>query len=284
MGGSPYHQKWSAYTIRMKRSRLLALVIVVALPAIAQNLPGEKSPISHSLNRWITMSSREPYDLVFLYFDEEAEAGTLLPGGSFRVGGDGRCVKIAGDPPAKEKPPALRVMQNMPVVLLSEKCRGELGLPDRPALLKSRDTSSVAYRVKLGSWLNYLEDHEAALVPLESAWKENPAAEGLAKELAFTCNMLKRFDRAVAVASDGVKRDAKDYRLANELAYALLGAGRIDEAIARYLATIDICPDNELKIDMASNLAVAYRQRGDDENAEKWLDNAIAWTPADRRK
>ena len=127
MGGSPYHQKWSAYTIRMKRSRLLALVIVVALPAIAQNQPGEKSPISHSPNRWITTSAREPYDPCSCISIRKRKQGRSIPADRF-------------------------------------------------------------------------------------------------------------------------------------------------------------APDNTLKIDMASNLAVAYRQRGDDDNAQKWLDNAIAWTSANRRK
>jgi hypothetical protein len=258
----------TATLLAVNRSSMLALLTLLALPLAAQTPPGEKGMISRSVNRWVAMEREGRYDVDFVYLREHSSLLTLHDSGRFRLDENGRCVKVAGHMPEANVHHV--ATKNIPVVVLSEKCRAELGLPERPdAAGIGGDTQSLEYRIRLAGVLN-LMDPDAGLEILESAYKENPGAEGLAFELASLSYADNHNDRALAVATEGIKRDPKDCRLGQFLGDLLFIRSKNDEAIERYLATMPVCSDNEIKAKMAVNLAVMYRERGDRKNAETW--------------
>lgn len=270
----------------MNRPRLALVLTLIALPAGAQNFTAPPAPATRAFNHWVT--SQRSLDLIehplsFLYLDEQA-GFTVHLSGSFSVDKDGRCHQIPNDTLDKKKMTLkARVENNVPFLVLSDKCLAELELPARPDWMKFYDDgkNSVEHRVHTGFWLNHLGDPEAALVPLESAYKENAAVPQVAFELGFADNALERFDRAAPLLAEALRRDPKALDVGSELAYALMGSGKTAEAVERYLATIVICPetDKELKSEMAMNLGHCYQLLGDDANVQTWSANTKAWAP-----
>lgn len=250
----------------MKRS--VWLLVLTAIPLLAQTPPGEKRMISRSVNHWVATASQGGYDVDYVYVGD-LPGLSLHPNGRMRVDGDGRCVKLPG--PMPEPNMHWMASENRPVIVLSDKCRAELALPERPDLPALRDTTSIQYRIKLAGLLHFpLNDADGGLEILEAAYKENPAAEGLAHALASWSYHDNHEDRALAVAEEAVKRNPKDCDLGHLLGDYLFLAFKTDQAIERYLTTIPLCSDPKAKDEMAVNLAAMYHLRGDRRNEEKW--------------
>jgi tetratricopeptide (TPR) repeat protein len=266
-------------------THLTALVAISCVQISAQALPKLSVRTSECANRWIVFpdgSEQGQFQYGFVYIDEQA-GFTFHAAGHFRVGPEGRAVAIPEEFFDKKASFKIRIERNGAMTLMSKELQKQLGLPDKPEWMKFYDdgSNSVHHRVRLGFWYNHLGDSESALPPLESAYKEQPAAEGLEFELSYAYNALKRYDKAIQVLAEAVRRDPKNIFLGSELAYTYLNMGKFKEAVEKYIFFISMCPDNNLerKSEMAMNLSQAYGQLGDQENQKKWLASAKIWAP-----
>lgn len=243
---------------------------------------GSTARVSESVERWVAFpsgSGEDIYSYGFLYVDEQA-GFTWHLAGKFSRDKTGHLQKLADDTIDKKASFKLRIDKNGMVNLLSEGDQKQLGLPDRPDWMKFYDdgSNSVHHRTRLGFWCNQIGDPGRALTYLESAYREDPAADGLAFELSYAYNALNRFDEAASVLSKAVERNPKDVFLGSELAYTYLSTGKNEQAVELYLRFIAICPDdNDRKSEMAMNLGQAYKRLGDTKNSEAWMAKAKAW-------
>lgn len=267
----------------MKPSAIISICLIGASSASYAQAPitGNKR-FSECINHWVALPGRspgEPFQFGFIYVDEQA-GFTYHLAGSFKIQGDGKLERLPEETFDKKATFKLRLERNGIAAALTEEQVKQLGLPAKPDWLKYYDdgSNSLHHRHRLGFWLNHMGDPTAALSYLESAYKEAPTTGGLPFELSFAYNALGQFDRAIPVLLEAVTRSPKDIFLGSELAYSYLSAGRLKEAVEHYLHFISICPDeNERKAEMAMNLSQAYGKLGNQEDSNKWLENAKKW-------
>lgn len=245
--------------------------------------------VTECLNHWAAFphkANEDQFSFGFIYVDEERGFTNHL-GGTFKIDAAGRFIKTPGEDFDRLLSVKVRIENNGIAAILPQEAIAQLGLPGKPDWLKNYDDgmNSPYHRMKVGYWMNEIGDSQRALPLLESAYNDDPSTKGLAVELAFTYNALKKYDKAIGVLKIAVKEDPANIALGKELAYATMNAGDDKEAIDLYLHFISICPDDqmEFKCEMAINLASAYKQIGLKEEAAKWLDKAKSWAPKGSR-
>ena len=240
---------------------------------------------THCVNQWVAFPrkpTQKDYLYGFIYVDEQA-GFTFHMTGNFVIEDANRFVKLPNEDLDRKYGIKLRIEGNRFAAILPPEAIAQLGLPEKPDWLKFYDDgkNSPHHRMRLGFWLNHLGDSQQALIPLESAYRDQPDTEGLEFELVYAYNALQQYDKSIAALSTALKRKPKDVLLGNELAYANLHKGNFKEAIELYLQFISLCPDSLMvqKSEMAINLARAYGQVGSKEEQQKWMDKAKAWAP-----
>lgn len=255
----------------------LSLILFWSSPAqpIEQESLQDTSRFTECINSWVAFPSdpgenRHLYG--FIYLDEQAGL-TLHLYGAFRIDERGMAEKIDEDVMEKVGSVKVRLSKNNRAAILSPERLRQLDLPEVPDWLRYYDdgSNSVHHRVQLAFWLNHLGDSRRALPHLESAYEEEPDADGLIFELAFAYNALGLHEKAIPILSQALSQDPKNVSLGTELAYSYLASGKLQDAIDTYLSFFESCPEGHARrLDIALNLTSAYTQLGDLEDAQKW--------------
>jgi len=243
--------------------------------------------LSECENRWVALYYRpgkSEYIYGFVYIDPQ-EGFTLEFGGYFTIESDGK-YKDAPNPLSQGKADLkIRLEQNGIAALLPPSALAQLKLAERPDWMKFyEDTAdAVTHKVSWGFFYNAIGDSSRALPYLESANSEKPDAPRLVTELAYAYNALGRPEDALRVTKDEFARNPKDEYACREMAYAYLQLQRFKEAVEQYQSCLTLCDSSEAgmaeKSELAMNLGSVYKQMGDTQNHDVWVNKARDWAP-----
>jgi tetratricopeptide (TPR) repeat protein len=167
--------------------------------------------------------------------------------------------------------------QNRKIVGIIPKERlKEIGVEEYPSEYKfyTNDTTSVTGLYNRGFLFNAWGECKDALNYLLKANKINANYEGLAVELAYSYNCLKQFDNAAEILKDALKNSPDNCYFYKELAYSLQHSKKMSEAEEITVKASKICNDNDIKCEMAYNLAADFLNLKDKMKFALWLKKA----------
>jgi tetratricopeptide (TPR) repeat protein len=243
--------------------------------------PLTASRVSDSENCWVAWPKNErekEFSYGYIYIDSTA-GWTYHLEGNFSCDKSGELLK--GTDAMPEAMLKMRLENDFPVLKLSKIGLYQLQLPDAPDWIKyyQVDKDSLRSQVHWGYCYNHIGRPDKALQYLEQAYKSDETTRNLLFELGFAYNALKLFENAQKLLSAEFAKFPTDHLLARELAYTFLELGKFEKAVEIYLQGISICPIERMdsKIEMAKNLAQAYKLLGDTPNCNKWLFKVRQW-------
>lgn len=255
---------------RMKFS--LFISILLPLSAFAQLYNGATLPFFECEDQWVYFkqsSEDSSYHYGFVFLDEQA--GFILNHeGEFRVLPSGRWEALPSNPVAETK---IRLSATtLRVALMSTDKRLDLNLPPEPDWLElyKFDTGSVRSLIRRGFHYNHVGASHRALVELLKANEVDPDAFGLAYELAYAHNHLENYAKAIEVIERSIRRNGNDGMLYRELAYALVGLGKLGQAEISSRAGIEVCTDHENRAEIAVHMAGAWYNAGNEAKFREW--------------
>lgn len=139
-------------------------------------------------------------------------------------------------------------------------------------------------------WMLFAADAEpeAALAEMKAGYELSPRQEKVVHDYGFGLALLGRYDEALEVVQQELRRDPYSYRLVNLEGKIHLMAGRIDQALSRFDDVLRLSPNfwNTVPI-----VALTYSLQGRhdealetvrnliDQHGEGWREN-LAWTYA----
>jgi tetratricopeptide (TPR) repeat protein len=227
-------------------------------------------------DKWVAfqMNKDSSYSYGFIYID--AQAGlTFNLEGTFKIGAANVFVPTKMAANVKYR---LQANQVKVAVIPSERLK-ELQLPEFPDWLKSyeTDTASVARLYRWGFLYNSWDECAKALTYLERAQEIDPGYKGLKFELAYAYNALGQYDKALPVLNSAIGTDPNNCYLYKELAFAEMHLGQLEKASETGRKGIVICSDNQMKSEIAYNLAYGYYKIKDKEKFKYWADETRKW-------
>ena len=231
-------------------------------------------------DRWVAFQQDEDssYAYGFIYID--AQAGlTMNYEGKFTVSREGMFVpKKLDSVGVKYRLEANQVR----VALVPESKFSELKIAAAPDWLKyyKNDTGSVDRLFRWGFLYNSWDECGKALTYLERAQQVNPKYKGLEFELAFAYNALKQYEKAKSVLESALKTSPDECYLYRELSLAEMNLDDLSGAADVARTGLNICTDNEVKGEIAFNLAYQYYKRKDIDNFRNWIKQAKKWGSA----
>jgi tetratricopeptide (TPR) repeat protein len=272
----------------MMRTQLsTGLLALMATMAYAADLPSLDTTISHCENHWFVGEDRDPSAraLGFAYVDSQA-GFTAEMRGEVVLGRKDEWVRRTN---ALEGTARLimRIPSNMPVRCLTAEEVTTLGLPIEPEGQDAyQDTrESGAHWASWASHYNHIGAVEQGLEFARRARKGGNVSRLAFFEEGFSLNALEKYDEAVVVLATGVKNFPKDAEMVGELAYSHLAKGHFQEAISLYQQAIDVIKPGSRtrRAEFAQNVAVAYKNLGNQESAATWFKRAREWHDADSK-
>lgn len=252
-----------------------ALVLFICFSGIAQNAPTDlkfDKKFYETLDQWVVFPKKDVDSLYlfgYVYLDQQA-GFTFNLESSFHVLKNGKFKAIPKDPAAYVKF-RLEPDKTATVSLLSLQRQQELALPKEPDWLQYYKTSTEMERMKnTGFHLNHIGASRQALDYLLPAYEKEPHYKGLEFELAFAYNVLSEYDKAVAVLEKALVKDPTNYYLYKELGYAYINLKQNDKADATYKKGISASEKNDIRAEMAINMAQAYYMAKDKARFAEW--------------
>lgn len=238
--------------------------------------------ITENEDRWVVLPPTKPdddsYMYGFIYIDPEA-------GFTFHVGGIFSFDKN-GDLHVHEKTGVMlknRIQRDHLVARLTPEEITRLGEPSVPDWLDlyKNNIGSTTHKIQWGYAYNHIGAYEKALAYLEPAYPLAAKNNKLIFELSYAYNALRRTADAERILVQAIKDLPDDFLVNREYAYLLLHSGKYEKAVVQYKNCIKICPASNMdqKSEVAFNLAQAYKQTGDPQNAAIWFENARQWAP-----
>jgi len=227
-------------------------------------------------DKWIAqqMNRDSTYTFGFIYIDEQAGL-TFNYEGKFKIQ-DNVFLRLKDDLPSFK----VRLEPNFVAIAeIPEEKFKDLGVVKFPEWLKNykEDENSIERLYRWGFLYNSWDECEKALVYLEQAQKLNPKYSGLEFELAYAYNALKQFDKAIIILESAIKTSPKECYLYKELSYSEVNDNRIDNAIKTYEEGIKVCKENDIKAEIAINIAEKFFNQKDIANFEKWSKETMKW-------
>jgi tetratricopeptide (TPR) repeat protein len=226
--------------------------------------------------------AKDTYTYVCAYLDLEAGFTSQI-GGQFVLDREGRA-KPAPEWPKEKMNLKIRLQRDVAVASMPPGIQKDLGLDSPPGFLNHYRprVETPETRLRRGFHLNHIGECGRALDVLAPLYEAQPELKGLAFELAFAHNALRRPDKALPVLAEAAKGDPKNPWIARELAYTYLLVGRCEDAVAAYQRSLPLVPEDnrQERSAQALNLAMAYGRLKDIANRDAWLAKAKAWAPA----
>lgn len=249
---------------------LMFLLAIWITNATAQNGLQFEKRFVQSVDKWVAFSadSTGAFPFGFIYIDQDAGL-TLDYGGTFRIDKSGKFLKEKEE---GERSIKYRLQpNNVLVALIPESNFADLNIQAVPEWLKfyKKDEGSIEYLYRRGYLYNGYGECEKALEYLEKANEMNPNFKGLAVELAYSYNCLKRYESAIKVLQIALKASPKDAYTNKELIYAQAKMGKLEDASNTYRKTSRF-PDKTYNAENAYNILQAYYFQKDKKNFFKW--------------
>jgi len=236
-------------------------------------------------NQWLIMPGREKGSFTYacVYLDQEAGFTSEISG-EFTLDAQGMA-KPSGGEIGKKFGLKIRMQGDFMAARMPEGILKDLKLETPPGFLKfyQPKAETPETRLQRGFHLNHIGACERALAVLEPLQKADPGQKGLAFELAYAYNALRRPEKALPVLEAAARRLPEDPLIARELGYTNLILGRFQEAIQIYQQSLPKVPMENPgeRAEQAFHLAEAYDGLKDAANRDAWLAKAKAWAPKD---
>jgi tetratricopeptide (TPR) repeat protein len=255
---------------------LITLLYLAVLQIAAQDT--KESPLKFDKafyqceNRWVVLPKKAgetKYSMGYVYIDMQA-GFTLQLEGSMYINQYGNYVHLLADTNYDAK---IRYQPGMSkMAILPPEALIQMDLPDTPAWMYNYISSgnTVSDLVRRGYFYNHAGASAYALNPLEQAYKMDPAAKGLAFELAYAYNSLEDYDKAEMVLRAAIERNPANFFYYRELGFSLAHNGKIAEAEEVYRKGISLSKDSQQKAEMAINMAQAYFNEGNKNKFKEW--------------
>ena len=228
-------------------------------------------------DQWVAfpMNKDGGYDFGFIYIDNEAGL-TLNYEGSFTINSQGTYL------PKKSDTASLKIRlepsQKKVAIIPSSKYQ-ELQITRYPDWLKlyKTDTNSVQRLFRWGFLYNSWGECALAIPYLEKAKSIDPSYKGLEFELAYAYNDLQQFENALTASKSAIAQSPNDCYAFKELSFAQMYVGDLVSAAETCKQGISVCDDNQLKCEIAYNMAHQYYKAKDKDNFKIWADEAKKW-------
>jgi len=255
---------------------LLVLLSLITFTLNAQTILKFDKRNVQCEDKWIAqqMNKDSTYAFGFIYIDEQAGL-TFNYEGKFKINNN---IFLR----QKEDMPSFKVRLEPNFVAIAEipeEKFKELGVDKFPVWLKyyKKSENSIERLYHWGFLYNSWDEYEKALVYLEQAQKLNPKYSGLEFELAYAYNALKQFDKASIILESAIKTSPNECYLYKELSYSEVNNNKIDNAIKTYKDAIKACKENDIKAEIAINIAERFFIQKDIANFEKWSEETLKW-------
>lgn len=255
----------------------LVFVLLITLNLGAQELSFTTKPILAE-NRWVAWLEKDgAYMFGFIYIDYAA-GPTFHYEGSFKIGTDGSYELLEAQP--KYASLKMRLQPNTAsVAIIPPQKYKELGVQAEPDWLKiyKSDEKSIDRLQRWGNYYNHFGESEHALKFLDEAYKKDPDFEGVAFEMAFAYNVLKRYEDAIRVLKKALLKNPADCLLHKELIYAQANLSQLKDVVASYDKAVKSCGDKKTLAEMALNITYQYYLIKDSAGFERWAANTLKW-------
>jgi len=250
---------------------IILLLALISCQISAQNsLKFDKRNVQCE-DKWVAfqMEKDSTYLFGFIYIDPSAGL-TFHNEGSFKI--DSKGVFIPTKVEKDTRIIARLEPSRIGLALIPEAKFKELEIVKVPEWLKNykQDENSVAHLYHWGFLYNAWDECEKALTYLEKAQKIDPNFNGLNVELAYSYNALGQYQKAVDLLSDSIKDHPEDCYFRKELIYAHANLLQLAKAEEIFEEGLKVCTDNEMKCEMALNIAYQYFLKKDKSNFLIW--------------
>lgn len=219
-----------------------------------------KTNFYDALDKWVVVPKAEKDSLYlygFVYLDDMA-GFTFNVESTFYIDKSGKYIGIPADKVSMIKH-RLEKKTVLMAVLQSNKLK-ELGVQNVPDWLKyyNNYNSEVQKLTRIGYHLNALDACETALTYLLKADKIDPFYKGLTFEIAYAYNHLGQFDKSLIFLQKALEKDSKNDLLYKELGFSYMNLKKFKEAETTYKKGIEISKDDNIKSEMAVNMANVF--------------------------
>lgn len=257
------------------RNVVRTLVLLICFSGVAQNPPADlkfDKKFYETLDQWVVFPKKATDSLYlfgYVYLDQQA-GFTFNLESSFYLLKNGKFKAIPKDPAAYVKY-RLEPNKTAPVSLLPLQRQQELALPQEPDWLQYYKTSTEMERLKnTGLHLNQIGTSQQALDFLLRAYEKEPHYKGLEFEIAFAYNVLAEYDKAIVILDKALLKDPTNHYLYKELGFAYINLKQNDKAEATYKKGISASEKNDIRSEMAINMAQAYYMAKDKVKFAEW--------------
>ncbi|WP_223648861.1 tetratricopeptide repeat protein [Hymenobacter psoromatis] len=258
---------------------LILFFLLIVMGSHAQTMLKFDKRFVECEDKWVVFRPDKDgtYHYGFIYIDEQAGL-THQVGGKFTIAKDGSYVRIPQgldsiNMKVRLLPNQVRVALLPPVAFASLKINAT---PDWLHFYKT-DTVSVKHLFRWGFLYNSWNESAKALTYLQRAQQLDPKFRGLAPELAYTYNVLQQYDKAIAVALNGLETTPDNCYTYKELSYAQLQLGQLEDAVTTYKKSISLCTDKAIKSEIAFNITGHYYRTKDRSNFDYWAKEIKKW-------
>lgn len=259
------------------RNLLFLLGLALITPSIGaqeKDTLVANTPFYEAINKWVAFPGNpadSAYIYGFIYLDGQA-GFTFYIESIFNV----RNGQWVAQPKNETSSVRHRVnAETRPVIVLTPEQIKRLNLPERPkwwSMYQLHEPGSVAQLTNTGYHLNAVGLSQPALEPLEKAYGMDPNFDQLAFELGFAYNATGRYDKAAEVLLRAIEHHPEQASLYKELGFAYKQMNRLDEAEAVYRKGVGKTEDDNIKAEMAVNMAQAYFLVRDKKKFKKWAE------------
>lgn len=110
----------------------------------------------------------------------------------------------------------------------------------------------------------------------------NPDYKGLSQERSFAFNALGQYEKAIPILQDQIKANLATYYTYKELSYAQLKTNQLESAAKNAMNGIKMASSDKMKAEMPFNVAYYYHLSGNKKEFEKWSEETLKWSQADK--
>lgn len=256
----------------MKMQKVVLLFLLGAQFVVAQKSLLFDKKLIECEDKWVAypMAKDSTYSYGFVYIDTQAGLTFDLKG-NFKIDVKGNLIPKLRDQNSSMK---YRLAPNdTRVAIIPEANFTALQVtatPDWLAIYRGNE-NSASRLFRRGFVNNEWNECSQALVFLEKVQQINPNYSGLATEMAFSYNCLKRYPDAIKVLQGALKIAPNDAYTNKELVYAEAKAGNLDAAIIAYQNALKNCKDQTYTAENSFQILQGYFFKNDNTNFEKWL-------------
>lgn len=229
-----------------------------------------------SQDKWVAFNKGEDgrYSYAFIYIDQDAGL-TAKAEGFFTINDKGEYV-----PELLGQNVRVRLEPNDVMVAFIPADRfKQLGITETPDWLTSykQDSASVGYLTRMGFYYNHWDRSAKALTYLERAYAIDKTAPSLPFELAYAYNATDKFAQAEQVAKAALAAKPNECYLYKELAFSQSHLNNVPASEATTRAGIKVCTEDNIKCELAYNLAYEYYKARDKANFDVWVKETMRW-------